>query len=138
MRSIVDDEKRKKYDRRSYIKRTYGITRSAYLQQLEEQNGLCKFCKKHPATHIDHNHDTGKIRGILCNPCNVALGTFEVLVKTFGLPNVINYLAEDIDIGAGPIFDNPGGTYRNSSYFARLTTSAVCTEDSDTTEQNLT
>lgn len=57
--------------------RQHGITPHAY--ELMENEG-CAVCGAHPefdATvrlHIDHNHTTGKVRGLLCQPCNLALG----------------------------------------------------------------
>lgn len=56
----------------------YGITYDQYVEMLEQQEGQCGVCKdkldqgKH--THVDHCHSTGKVRGLLCNKCNVALG----------------------------------------------------------------
>lgn len=47
---------------------------------LESQNGKCKICDK-PASHIDHNHLTGKVRGVVCNQCNVRIGFVERKVK---------------------------------------------------------
>ena len=45
---------------------------------VETQEGKCCICQKVPnELHIDHNHDTGKIRGLLCFNCNTSLGKFE-------------------------------------------------------------
>jgi hypothetical protein len=52
----------------------YGITEEEYNRKLEEQDGLCFACQKNNANCIDHCHDTGQIRYILCNGCNTALG----------------------------------------------------------------
>jgi hypothetical protein len=41
---------------------------------MGRRDGLCIVCLKTPATHIDHDHDTGRVRGILCGSCNRALG----------------------------------------------------------------
>jgi len=49
---------------------------------LHSQNGLCAICGKPPSRrnvkemllHVDHNHKTGKIRGLLCNSCNRGIG----------------------------------------------------------------
>jgi hypothetical protein len=65
-----------KYQRASI--RRYGISPQEYDAMLEEQGG-CAICggesgiagKRH---HIDHCHETGIVRGILCGPCNVAIG----------------------------------------------------------------
>lgn len=58
--------------------RKYGITIEQFDAMLESQGGVCAVCKG-PALgkgryHVDHDHDTGKIRGLLCHKCNVALG----------------------------------------------------------------
>ena len=68
----------------------YGIDSEEYDTILHSQHGVCAICKK-PETHklhgkiamlsVDHNHDTGKIRGLLCNTCNRALGLFRDDVK---------------------------------------------------------
>lgn len=57
----------------------YGITLDDYNKMFEEQEGRCKICKTHQsemkkALHVDHNHQTGKVRGLLCHNCNLALG----------------------------------------------------------------
>lgn len=68
-------------DRKSYLKRTYGITPEHYDDLLAEQGGGCGICGRLPrddiALHVDHDHATGAIRGLLCFRCNNALGDFE-------------------------------------------------------------
>ena len=44
---------------------------------IEVQGGLCLICREKPAKHVDHDHATGKVRGILCFSCNRGLGKFE-------------------------------------------------------------
>ena len=63
------------------IKRNYGVSIEAYNQLLTEQNCQCKICGKHhdPTAkrgrlYVDHCHQTGTIRGLLCSACNSALG----------------------------------------------------------------
>jgi hypothetical protein len=81
--------------------RKVNIDVSYYYEMLETQNGLCKICNN-PETRksrtegkvcqlaIDHCHKTGKIRGLLCHSCNVALGSFKDSIEL--LQNAINYL----------------------------------------------
>lgn len=63
------------------IKRWYGITAEEYYRILEEQNGGCGICgsqeprgKRLKKFHIDHCHASGKVRGVLCGPCNLLIG----------------------------------------------------------------
>ena len=64
--------------RNSYYKSVYGITLEEYDILLEEQNGKCKICGSDDNNGqrfcVDHCHETGKVRGLLCRPCNLALG----------------------------------------------------------------
>jgi len=64
-------------------KRRYGITRADYNRMLQDQHGSCAICKTteigrgHSHFHVDHNHATGKVRGLLCDLCNRGLGYFK-------------------------------------------------------------
>jgi len=69
---------------RSYSLRVnYGISVEQYEAMLKQQSGCCAICKKAPGEnargrlHVDHCHKTGKIRGLLCVKCNMALGWVE-------------------------------------------------------------
>lgn len=58
----------------------YGLTSKQRLQIYINQNGCCAICKKatpYDKIKTDHNHKTDKIRGLLCNECNLALGFIE-------------------------------------------------------------
>lgn len=58
----------------------YGITVQEYNDMLETQDFKCAICSKEQdniSLSIDHNHTTGKVRGLLCNSCNMALGLFQ-------------------------------------------------------------
>lgn len=58
--------------------RNYGISRTQYDELLTAQHGTCAACGQVPANqrgfHVDHDHETGAVRGLLCMGCNVALG----------------------------------------------------------------
>lgn len=62
--------------RNSYFKRNYGITLDEYEALVEKQEKRCAVCGDSPDYNlvVDHNHNTGEIRGLLCQPCNQALG----------------------------------------------------------------
>jgi hypothetical protein len=64
------------YDR--WIQKRYGITIKDYKQLEMVQGGRCAICGGPPSgrgrLHLDHNHSTGRIRGLLCSTCNVGIG----------------------------------------------------------------
>lgn len=74
-----DDVRKYKYN----IKRLYGIPYEDYEEIFDRQNGCCAICKskvsnnKNYRLFVDHCHDTLKIRGLLCQQCNLALGLFK-------------------------------------------------------------
>jgi len=83
------------------LKKGYGITLEQYNILLESQNGVCKLCGK-PEVDIcnkkgavrnlavDHDHVTGRVRGLLCRGCNQGLGNFKESIQA--LTNAIKYL----------------------------------------------
>jgi hypothetical protein len=61
-------------------KSKYGITQEQYDGMLQKQDNKCAICKTTEpkgcgSWHIDHNHSTGQVRGLLCNNCNVGIGS---------------------------------------------------------------
>lgn len=85
-------EKRKEYyksgrgiesSRRSHLKRNFGITLEDYNQMSETQNHVCAICgskemdNKNKVLTVDHCHNTGKIRGLLCGQCNMGMGSLK-------------------------------------------------------------
>jgi hypothetical protein len=66
-------------NRKSYLKRKYGITLEQYDEMLRAQGGVCAICTREPhptiSLHVDHDHETGALRGLLCFPCNQAIGS---------------------------------------------------------------
>ena len=67
-------EKVKSERREYFIQKTYGITQKEYELLLSKQGGLCAICRKPNKLNIDHDHETGKVRGLLCSTCNMMLG----------------------------------------------------------------
>ena len=62
--------------RNYHLRRRYGITAAEADAIFEAQGGLCALCRERPAGHVDHDHLTGKVRGMLCFCCNQGLGNF--------------------------------------------------------------
>lgn len=62
----------------SDLKSRYGMTAAEYDSMLEKQRGVCALCGQPMARPVvDHDHQTGRVRGILCHPCNIKLPTVE-------------------------------------------------------------
>jgi hypothetical protein len=70
----------KSQDRAGHLRRKYGISLAQYDEMLVAQDGRCLLCGSPPeppySLHVDHDHGTGRIRGLLCFSCNNALGDF--------------------------------------------------------------
>jgi hypothetical protein len=64
-----------------YLKKKYGISSIEKTKMLKDQENKCAICKTSflgaKGTHVDHCHETGKIRNLLCMRCNVGLGNFK-------------------------------------------------------------
>lgn len=72
----------KKREREGYLRRKYNLTPADFEALLQSQGGVCAICRRPGADDrkldIDHDHgDTERIRGILCRPCNHALGLMQ-------------------------------------------------------------
>lgn len=77
------------------LQRSFGIGLKEYNQMLQEQNNSCAICGKNAdslsrSLAVDHDHTSGKIRGLLCMYCNTALGKFED--NKTNLLNAVSYL----------------------------------------------
>ena len=87
------------------LKRLFGITLKQYDEMLETQGGVCAICGepekgKHQngkirRLSVDHNHQTGKVRGLLCVGCNVRLGVLDN--KSF-VKKAMKYLGENGEV----------------------------------------
>lgn len=72
---------RKRKQRDGYYRRTFGLSADEVDAMLEEQGGGCAICGARPerlaSLHVDHCHETGRVRGVLCVRCNQGIGQFE-------------------------------------------------------------
>jgi hypothetical protein len=86
-------EKLKKLQLISHRFRTYGLTQEQYDDMVLNQKNLCAICNKasHKTLHIDHDHATGRVRGLLCANCNTGIGFFKENLVT--LNRAIQYLS---------------------------------------------
>ena len=74
--------------RKYKLKTRYNITETEYDTLLQKQAGLCAICRHPPEgirrdwmLHIDHDHKTGEVRGLLCDNCNRGIGLFQESVS---------------------------------------------------------
>jgi hypothetical protein len=83
--------------------RRYGLTEEQYYSMLAQQEGRCAICESafedlQKTPHIDHDHDTGQVRGLLCGKCNSGIG---YLQDDLGLVRAAaSYLARYADTAA--------------------------------------
>lgn len=79
----------------------YGVTREWFEETLEAQGGVCKICGQTNDSgkrlHVDHDHGTGKVRGLLCFRCNHRLG---VLENREWVEAALAYLAEHEELNS--------------------------------------
>ncbi len=87
IRRRADPEKRRNWD----LQKRYGITVEGYDRLYDEQEGRCAACQNERTLIVDHDHETSVVRGLLCQSCNLALGTCED--DPARLESLINYLA---------------------------------------------
>lgn len=103
--NVVELAAYKRIKAERYRLAVYGLTGKAFRALWAAQNGGCGICAVPLDTltgkqlHVDHDHKTGKVRGLLCNSCNTALGRFkdstEMLAKAIGyLKNVGSEVAD--------------------------------------------
>jgi len=90
-RQKLGPEEVKRRARAALLKGKFGLTIEQYETLLEKQLGVCALCRRPPKVvrlHVDHDHKTGVIRGLLCHRCNRGLGyiqnTPEVLERAAG------------------------------------------------------
>jgi predicted SprT family Zn-dependent metalloprotease len=75
-----------------YLWITYKITQKEYDLKLKSQNYRCAICRSVEPLVVDHCHDTGRVRDLLCNQCNLNLGHLEPRVKANTFTRAVEYL----------------------------------------------
>ena len=77
----------------SHRRRLYGLNEEEYNNMILSQNNLCAICNKpsDKTLHIDHDHATGRVRGLLCHTCNTGIGMLQEDVVV--LNRAIEYLS---------------------------------------------
>ena len=85
-------------DRKSHLKRKYGLTPEEFEELLTAQGDGCAICGKPNPDNVDHDHVTGRVRGILCWNCNVGVGQFEDDVERLVAATI--YLDRDDELAA--------------------------------------
>lgn len=93
-------EKRRDYFKNNTLMRKFGISLDEYNRMCVHQNNKCLICgceeqalskdKRRKSLAVDHCHITGKIRGLLCSRCNIALGLLDEDITIF--EKAIKYL----------------------------------------------
>lgn len=82
-KKIISEKARKRHGSDKIPKEEYPLYRRARLykisywelrEKVDKFEGLCWVCKAKPFAHVDHCHETGKVRGVLCGTCNTGLG----------------------------------------------------------------
>ena len=100
-RRIQNLNKDPHFDKRRDLKKNYGISFEDYEKLFIEQKKQCAICKSTVANgkgwHVDHDHETSQIRGILCHYCNLGIGHFKDDVDS--IIKAISYLSlwEDVN-----------------------------------------
>jgi hypothetical protein len=96
-KSEYDKERWSGYRFKQFLQDRYGLLPDQYAEILRNQDGKCVICgmsgsgeKDKRRLHVDHDHETGEIRGLLCNNCNNGLGRFKD--NPFLLRKAANYL----------------------------------------------
>lgn len=89
-------EKNREREKANRRRLKYGITQQEFNNLLHNQNGLCAICNEQmpfeKAICVDHDHTTGKVRGLLCYFCNLALGI------TKDRPRILRKAAEYLEL----------------------------------------
>ena len=72
-------------NRKSQLKRKYGLSLLAFESMSKQQSNSCAICKLNVPLCVDHDHKTGNVRGLLCFHCNVGLGYFKDEISSLSI-----------------------------------------------------
>ena len=91
------------------IKAKYGLSKEDYEAILQEQGGVCYICQRHPLKirpkrhlAVDHCHETGRVRGLLCYSCNHRLIGYLVKDNIELVERLLEYLKRESKYGRVP------------------------------------
>ena len=88
-------------NRHYHLKRRYGIGADEFDRLVELQGGVCPICGRENPEHVDHDHESGRVRGLLCMRCNNALGLLREDADVLG--NAIGYVYRQDPDGLGAL-----------------------------------
>ena len=96
-RRETDPEGERERSRFSCIRRKYGLGKARFLRMMANQHGQCAICSVDIdlSCHVDHCHDSGKVRGLLCGSCNTGIGFLQDSPDV--ILNAFDYLMEHVD-----------------------------------------
>jgi 5-methylcytosine-specific restriction endonuclease McrA len=96
---------KKRSDRKGHLRRKFGLTIEQYEALLQRQGGRCAICRSpgngSVSLHVDHDHVTGRVRGLLCFRCNGGLGQFREE------PELLRRAARYVENGPDPTSGRP-------------------------------
>lgn len=97
---LTQDDIRKARDR--YLRWSFGISLDQREEILRCQGSVCALCREVPTPrkdgkswHTDHDHVTGRVRGVLCVSCNLSLGIYERFRSRIGIASIERYIVGD-------------------------------------------
>lgn len=99
--SRANPERAAANNRKACWRARYGITEAEYCAMLAAQDGKCLICgatkpdDTRKYMYVDHNHRTGKIRGLLCGKCNTGIGVFHESI--YRMERAIAYLRNNLE-----------------------------------------
>lgn len=106
---LLIQDKRHELSRKQRLGAHYRI--GLHAQLLEQQSGLCAICQRpltKPEGHMDHDHNTQRMRGILCVTCNIRLG----VIEKAGFPHWLGLALAYLDRFSSRICDHQQPTGR--------------------------